>query len=168
MVKKNLFAWASIGSNGKITGDIPGDQTGKEVKISDYYNFGQKWVVRFRSKKRGRKAGEAAKMLARNNNIGYNQSNRKSLYIQCELINWDIDRIYQIKPCDCDCSLLTVCAINFAYGKSLLPYSLTTYNLPNIVNQYKTKFKRADNSIKSLKFHKGDLVGKSGHVIINI
>lgn len=167
-MSKNLFAWASIGTNGKVTGDISGDQTGKEVKISDYYNFGQKWVIRFRSKKRGRKAGEATKMLARNNNIGYNQSNRKSLYIQCELINWDIDRIYQIKPCDCDCSLLAVCAINFAYGKSLLPYSLTTYNLPNIVNQHKTKFKRANNSIKSLRFHKGDLVGKNGHVIINI
>lgn len=165
---KNLFAWASIGGNGKISGDISGDQTGNEVKIGNYYQFGQKWVIRFRSKKRGRKAAEAAKMLARNNNIGYNQSNRKSLYIQCELINWDIDRIHQIKPCDCDCSLLVVCVINFVYGKALLPYSLTTYNLPNIVNKHKTKFKRADSSIKSLKFHKGDLVGKSGHVIINI
>lgn len=165
---KNLFAWASIGSNGKVSGDLAGDQNGKEVKISEYYEFGQRWVIRFRSKKRGRKAAEATKMLARNNNIGYNQSNRKSLYIQCELINWDIDRIYQIHPCDCDCSLLAVCSINFAYGKSLLPYSLTSYSLLNIVNQYKSKFKRADKSIKSQKFHKGDLVGKSGHVIINI
>ena len=165
---KNLFAWASIGSNGKVIDDLVGDQNGREVKIGEYYNFGQKWVIRFRSKKRGRKAAAATKMLARNNNIGYNQNNRKSLYIQCELINWDIDRIYQIHPCDCDCSLLAVCAVNFAYGKSLLPYSLTTYSLPNIVNQYKTKFKRADNDIKSQRFHKGDLVGKPGHVIINI
>lgn len=165
---KNLFAWASIGSNGKVIDDLVGDQNGREVKIGEYYNFGQKWVIRFRSKKRGRKAAAATKMLARNNNIGYNQNNRKSLYIQCELINWDIDRIYQIHPCDCDCSLLAVCAVNFAYGKSLLPYSLTTHSLPNIVNQYKTKFKRADNDIKSQRFHKGDLVGKPGHVIINI
>lgn len=165
---KNLFAWASIGSNGKVSGDLVGDQTGKEVKISEYYEFGQKWVIRFCSKKRGRKAAEATKMLVRNNNIGYNQRNRKSLYRQCELINWDINRIYQIHPCDCDCSLLSVCAINFAYGKSLLPYSLTTYSLPNIVKQYKTKFKRADNAIKSQRFHKGDLVGKPGHVIINV
>lgn len=165
---KNLFAWASIGSNGKVIDDLVGDQNGREVKIGEYYNFGQKWVIRFRSKKRGRKAAVATKMLARNNNIGYNQNNRKSLYVQCKIINWDIDRIYQIHPCDCDCSLLAVCAVNFAYGKSLLPYSLTTYSLPNIVNQYKTKFKRADNDIKSQRFHKGDLVGKPGHVIINI
>lgn len=165
---KNLFAWASIGSNGKVIDDLVGDQNGREVKIGEYYNFGQKWVIRFRSKKRGRKAADVTKMLARNNNIGYNQNNRKSLYDQCELINWDIDRIYQIRPCDCDCSLLAVCAINFAYGKSLLPYSLTTYNLPNIVNQHKTKFKRVDKAIKSKKFHKGDLVGKSGHVIVNV
>lgn len=165
---KNLFAWASIGSNGKVIDDLVGDQNGREVKIGGYYNFGQKWVIRFRSKKRGRKVADATRMLARNNNIGYNQSNRKSLYNQCELINWDIDRIHQIQPCDCDCSLLAVCAINFAYRKSLLPYSLTTCNLPNIVNQHKTKFKRADKSIKTLKFHKGDLVGKQGHVIINV
>ena len=165
---KNLFAWASIGSNGKVVDDLAGDQTGKEVKIGEYYNFGQKWVIRFRSKKRGQKASLATKMLVRNNNIGYNQNNRKSLYNQCELIDWDIDRIYQIKPCDCDCSLLAVCAINFAYGKSLLPYALTTYSLPTIVDKHKTKFKRADKSIKTLKFHKGDMVGKSGHVIINV
>lgn len=165
---KNLFAWASIGSNGKVIGDLDGDQNGKEVKISDYYDFGQRWVIRFRSKKRGKKAAYAAKMLARNNNIGYNQSNRKSLYTQCELIGWDVNKIYQIRPCDCDCSLLAVCAINFAYGKSLLPYTLTTYSLPKIVNQYRTKFKRADVSITTGKFHKGDLVGKTGHVIINV
>lgn len=55
---KNLFAWASIG---KVGGDLAGDQTGKEVKISEYYDFGQKWVIRFRSKKRGQKAASAAK-----------------------------------------------------------------------------------------------------------
>lgn len=165
---KNLFAWASIGSNGKVIDDLVGDQNGREVKIEEYYDFGQKWVIRFRSKKRGRKAAEATKMLARNNNIGYNQSNRKSLYIQCKLINWDIDRIYQIRPCDCDCSLLAVCSINFAYGKSVLPYSLTTHTLPNIVNQHKTKFKRADKAINLQRFRKGDMVGKSGHVIINV
>lgn len=165
---KNLFAWASIGSNGKVTGDLAGDQTGKEVKISEYYEFGQRWVIRFRSKKRGRKAAEATKLLVRNNNIGYNQSNRKSLYNQCEMIGWNVNKIYRIRPCDCDCSLLAVCAINFAYGKSLLPYALTTHSLPNIVNQYKTKFKRADKAIKTHRFHKGDLVGKSGHVIINV
>ena len=61
---KNLFAWTSIGSNGKVVDDLAGDQTGKEVKIGDYYNFGQKWVIRFRSKKRGQKASVATKMLA--------------------------------------------------------------------------------------------------------
>ena len=39
---KNLFAWASIGSNGKVVNDLAGDQNGKEVKIGEYYNFGQK------------------------------------------------------------------------------------------------------------------------------
>lgn len=38
---KNLFAWASIGSNGKVISDIAGDPNGREVKIGKYYDFGQ-------------------------------------------------------------------------------------------------------------------------------
>ena len=30
----NLFAWASIGENGKATGGKKGDQTKKEVKVA--------------------------------------------------------------------------------------------------------------------------------------
>ena len=164
----NLFAWASIGENGKATRGKKGDQTKKEVKVAPYYNFGQTWVIRFRNTKRGKLAGKAAKLLAQNDNVGYAQDDRVSLYNECERINWDIDRINEIRKCNCDCSLLIVCAINFAYGKRKLLSSNTTYSLPSICTKYKTNFKRADKVLKTKKFKKGDMVGKSGHVIINV
>lgn len=164
----NLFAWASIGENGKATGGKKGDQTKKEVKVSPYYEFGQTWVIRFRSTSRGKLAGKAAKLLAENDNIGYNQYDRVSLYNECERINWDIERINEIRKCNCDCSLLVVCAINFAYGKRKLSSGYTTHILPTICKSCSKNFKRADNSLKTKKFKKGDMVGKSGHVIINV
>lgn len=39
---KNLFEWASTGSNDKVIDDLVGDQNGREVKIGEYYNFDQK------------------------------------------------------------------------------------------------------------------------------
>ena len=51
----NLFAWASIGENGRGTGGKKGDQTGKEVKVGNYYDFGQNKVIRFKNPLRGRK-----------------------------------------------------------------------------------------------------------------
>lgn len=164
---KNLFAWASISEKGTKDGK-KGNQTRNELKIANYYNFGQNWVISFKNKKKGKIASEVAKLIVSNRNVGYGQSDRKSLYDECERIGWDIQRIHEIRLCNCDCSMLIICCINFAYGKSLLPYVLTTYSLPTIVNKHKTKFKRADKSIKTLKFHKGDMVGRLGHVIINV
>ena len=164
----NLFAWASIGENGKATGGKKGDQTKKEVKVAPYYEFGQTWVIRFRSTSRGKKAGKAAKLLAENDNIGYNQADRISLFNECERINWDMNRISEIRPCNCDCSELVVCSVNFAYGKKKLGCYYTTKSLPTICNTFKTNFIRKDSAIKTKKFKKGDMVGKSGHVIINV
>ena len=164
----NLFAWASIGENGKATGGKKGDQTGREVKVAGYYDFGQNYVIRFRNSSRGKKAGKAAKEMANNNNIGYNQSDRISLFKECERIDWDINRISEIRPCNCDCSELVVCSVNFAYGKKKLDYYYTTRSLPTICNTFKSNFKRTDSAIKTKKFKKGDMVGKPGHIIINV
>jgi len=168
MAKTNLFAWASIGENGKATGGKKGDQTGKEVRVDNYYDFGQTWNIRFRSTARGRKAGKACKAMAKNENIGYNQADRTSLYNECRRIGWNINKIHLIRKCNCDCSELVTCAINFAYGKEMLPSSMTTSSLPSIVSNYPKKFKRYDNALKTKKFHKGDMVGKTGHVIMNV
>ena len=164
---KNLFAWASISEKGTKDGK-KGNQTGIELKIANYYNFGQNWVISFKRKKKGKIASEVAKRIVSNRNVGYCQSDRKSLYDECERIGWDIQRIHEIRPCNCDCSMLIICIINFVYCKSMLEYSYTSYSLPKIVERFPDKFKFSNKSLKSLKFRKGDIVGKPGHVIINV
>ncbi len=36
--------WASLDENGNISGGSAGDQTGQEVKLGNWYNFGQNTV----------------------------------------------------------------------------------------------------------------------------
>ena len=72
----NLFAWASIGENGKATGGKKGDQTGREVKVGPYYNFGQNKCIRRRNKIRQRKMAKVARGGADSNVVGYKQYNR--------------------------------------------------------------------------------------------
>ena len=83
MNMSNLFAWASIGENGKAVGGKKGDQTGREVKVGPYYNFGQNKCIRLRNKIRQRKLAKVARFLANSNVVGYNQYNRTSLHSVC-------------------------------------------------------------------------------------
>ena len=46
-----LCAWASANEYGKTTGGKAGDQTGKEVKCGNIYNFGQTRVYRCADRK---------------------------------------------------------------------------------------------------------------------
>ena len=57
-----LCAWASISEKGTANG-IKGDQTKKEVKIGNYYNFGQNEFLRPRDAKVGKKMAIAAHKL---------------------------------------------------------------------------------------------------------
>ena len=89
----NLFAWESIGENGKATGGKKGDQTGREVKVGPYYNFGQNKCIRLRNKIRQRKMAKVARFLANSNVVGYNQYNRTSLHAVCASYGWDWKKI---------------------------------------------------------------------------
>ena len=46
-----LCGWASIDERGRVSGGAAGDQTGREVKVGEWYNFGQ--TVGLRIKNRG-------------------------------------------------------------------------------------------------------------------
>ena len=53
------------------------------------------------------------------------------------------------------------------FAKNLIPYGAVYDEETNTIT-FPKNFKRADSSIKPKKFKKGDMVGKSGHVIINV
>lgn len=166
---KNLFAWASIGENGRIVGGKAGDQTGKEVKVGLYYYFGQDKVIRFDNKKYGRRAGKYAKTLAKCNNIGYNQAQRATLFELAKACNWEINMLKkELKhtKVNCDCSSFASTVINLAFKRQVVSCCATS----TIIGELDGK----PLSVISLKeatkkWHKGDMPLKEGkHIIINV
>lgn len=165
-----LCAWASISEKGTANG-IKGDQTKKEVKIGNYYNFGQNEFLRPRDSEVGKKMAIAAARIAENDYIGYGQIDRNTAYNEFCKINWDINRIKEIKvKCNIDCSELALCAINFALGYAALPHTLYTGNIKVVLLALKNKEKKhIFDCLKNLKekdLKAGDLPLKAGHHII--
>lgn len=159
------LSYASISENGTING-LPGDQTRQEVKTRPYYDFGQQFYTRFISKSRRKKIASISKKLASNNNIGYSQTNRKSLFDECNRIGWDVSRIYDIRKCNCDCSMFVICVINLTYGKIKLPHYLTTSSFTaNSIHKLMSKATYTQKKINT-KHRLGDIVYKRGHVAI--
>lgn len=171
----NKFAWASIGENGKATGGAKGDQTGKEVKVGDYYNFGQNKVIRFRSVTRGRKMAEIAKYIATDNCVGYNQNDRISFFNACKKYKWSWGKIKKamkngtFPKCNADCSSFYATCVNIVYEKEKLESDCTTSNLVyRTTAKNKTNFKLTK-YFPPKKWKKGDAPIKEGkHIIINV
>lgn len=167
---RNLFAWASIGENGKAIGGKPGDQNGREVRIGAYYNFGQNKVIRFKSKLKGRKAAKITKALALCGSIGYNQNNRASLYNLAAKNGWNYKKLLKAltkHKVDCDCSALASTVVCLAFGRRLIP-CCTTRTIASYCKKTKD-FKVLSIKQARKKWHKGDMPVKAGdHIIINV
>ena len=171
----NLFAWASIGENGKATGGKRGDQTGREVKVGAYYDFGQDKCIRFRNVLRGRKMSKVAKILANDNSAGYNQYDRVSLFNACKSYKWDFAKIKKaikdgnFPKCNTDCSQFYATCVNIVYGKEKLPSDCTTRNLVSRCAVTNKKNFKLINHCPPKKWQKGDAPIKEGkHIIINV
>lgn len=114
------IAHASISENGTVNG-VKGDSTGKEVCIRDYYvhKYGWNYVLR-PSADIADKVARNAENGAKNNRIGYSQSDRDSLHTEAQRVGYDLSKI--TTPCNCDCSsFITTCAI--AAGVKSLEYT---------------------------------------------
>lgn len=135
-----VCGWASQSEKGTANGK-KGDQTEKEVKTGYYYNFGQDEIIRMKNVKKRKLAAKAMLAMCQNNNIGYGQIDRISLYNECVRINWDLNRIHEIKKCNTDCSMTVACAYNFAYKKAIIPSYVYTGNLRTLtVGKYPSRF----------------------------
>lgn len=167
---KNLFAWASIDENGHVSGGKAGDQTGKEVKIGYYYDFGQNQVLRFNNVSVGRKAGKIAKALAKNNAIGYSQAQRHMLYVLAKNNDWNFSKLkkaLKTTKVNCDCSSFCSTIINLAYGKKVVECDTTATIVKDATAS--GNFKTLSVKEAQAKWHKGDMPLKAGkHIIINV
>lgn len=101
---------ASIDENGKISGGKSGDQTAKELCTRNWYN--NKWnkVIRAKDPKVAEKIAVAMEQACANDNIGYDQKERNTLYTQAKATGWDLSKI--TTKCECDCSSLVAVCVN--------------------------------------------------------
>lgn len=106
---------ASIDENGKATGGAAGDQTGKEVKISNWYNGGWGFVARCKDSNIANRIAAAAEAGCGNPNIGYDQSQRNTLYTQAKAVGFDLSKIET--PCEADCSAFVSVCVRAALGR---------------------------------------------------
>ena len=100
---------ARIDERGRISGGSAGDQTGKEVAIENWYLHSQGWVVlRPKSKGIADMIADAMEAACKNNNIGYDQYQRNTLYNAAKTVGFN-PALVKTK-CETDCSaLVRVC-----------------------------------------------------------
>lgn len=101
---------ASISENGTAYGKA-GDSTGREVCIRDYYLHQQGWyVLRANRKNVAKKIAKCMSDACKNNNIGYCQNDRLTLYNTVKSKGFKCDSKSLKEKVECDCSsLVRVC-----------------------------------------------------------
>ena len=153
----------AVGSeDGGKTGKL-GDQTGKEVRIQEWYASGGKWdaVIRCKNEANRLKIARNAEAGARNPLLGYSQPNRYTAYDQIKYKGYDYTKLD--KPGDTDCSQMTT--TNSSYAGYAIPRDTYTGNM---LERYKaTKaFKIYKSDKYTLGYKKlvpGDILLREGH-----
>lgn len=103
---------ASRDERGKYSGGMAGDQDGKEVAIREWYNRPWNKVLRAKNPAVAEKIALAMEKACKNDYIGYDQSQRTTLYSLCKANGWKIEDIKT--RCETDCSALVAVCVNSA------------------------------------------------------
>lgn len=154
---------ASADENGKAYGGKDGDQTKREVRLDEWYEKGWNYVLRPKSKELAEKSAQACEAACNNNNVGYNQHRRNTLYACALEVGFDLSKIK--KPCSCDCSsLMHVCAIaggaRLSYGSNGLTTTTMVKMFVASGNYEKMSATKYTTSDKYLQ--RGDILVKEG------
>ena len=88
--------------NKKISGGAAGDQTSKEWCLKAWYNRPWNYVLRYPDEKIRLKIAELGIEAALNDNIGYDQDQRQTYWVQLKNSNYNPKKI--TKKCEADCS----------------------------------------------------------------
>ena len=100
---------ASIDENGRISGGQAGNQSGRELNKSGWYNGGWTLLIRAKDPKTAEKMAKACEAGVGNKNIGYDQYQRNTLRAEAKKAVWNLGAIKT--PCETDCSaFMAVCA----------------------------------------------------------
>lgn len=155
---------ASIDENGRACYGKAGDQNGREVLIQNWYSHPWHTVIRPINSSTAKKIAYTMKAICNNNNIGYDQTQRKTLYDLASKVNWDISKIKT--PCETDCSAAVCVCVN-ASGIKVSPLMYTGNELEILKGTGKftilkdVKYTKSPDYLKS-----GDILLANGHTAI--
>lgn len=157
------------GTNGWDGKAKAGDQTGKEVCTRTWYSKPWEMVLRYPDITISGQARDIAIKLANSNLVGYDQSERNTLYKQLEANNWDVDKyIASGVKTESDCSSFVYavycCLLPSLRGQSNAPRTATAKSF------YTSKgfkcYTTSDYTTSTNKLVKGDLLNKAGSHIV--
>lgn len=100
-----LIGHASIDENGKTFGGQAGDLTKKEVCTRQWYSKPWQYYLECTDENIANIAATYMEQICANDNVGYDQSQRLTLYNQLKS-HKDVSKL---TPCECDCSSLVAC-----------------------------------------------------------
>lgn len=166
---KVYLGQACYDENKKYSGGKSGDQTGKEVAITEYYKYSGGWncVIRFKDANIREKLVKAMRDACRNDNIGYSQSTRNTILTYAKKVGYDLSKIKD--KCNCDCSsLVSVCCMYGGVKESVLYKNkncATTSTLKNLLKSTGLVDVFTNSAIvgSSAKLVRGDIILKEGH-----
>lgn len=159
---------ASGDENGKIKGGTAGDQTGKEVKISDWYPHDKGWVCfRCIDVAVRERIAEAMEKACGNSMIGYDQTQRDSLIANVRSNGFDPSKT--TKNVETDCSALVRLCVAYAYGEDVLG-NVNTSTLPDALLNTGKFIKSTDSMLTKSSDYlvRGDILCTpvKGHVVV--
>jgi len=155
---------AVMDENGKISGGVAGDQTGKEVATRGWYKTSWHTVLRAKDSKVAEKIAQAMQTACDNNNIGYDQKQRTTLFTAAQAVGFDLSKV--ATKCETDCSALVAVCVNSAGVK--VSKDIYTGNMVDALKATgaftlytDTKYLTSDTHLK-----RGDILVKKGHTAV--
>lgn len=102
---------ATIDERGKATGGKAGDNNGKEVCRRNWYKHSKGWnVLRAKDAATAEKIAKCMEMACDNNNIGYDQYQRNTLYNAAAKVGFDVSKVNTKVETDCSALVRVCCA----------------------------------------------------------
>ena len=122
--KYPLLGSARRDENGTYSGGKPGDQTGHEIETERWYLHEKGWVViRAKNEKAREMVATAMEAICASEYIGYNQSDRYSIFDKGKALKYDYDML--TTACNADCSTAVGACVRYA-GIEVTPFETDT------------------------------------------